>query len=127
MGENLRRTSTRPNRDAKQMPHGFFIRGGVGPSFMDDDTDDGHAIGELGISALASAGYDFPLGRRFALTPAVSYRFDRVNDVMLDDGISLRDRSCSSSPVSAGAAHCQTAPLNLMASFAEVSLPVTVR
>jgi hypothetical protein len=69
--------------------HGFFIRGGVGPSFMDDDTDDGHAIGGLGISALASAGYDFPLGRRFALTPAVSYRFDRVNDVTLDDSISL--------------------------------------
>jgi len=70
---------------------GFFVRGGAGPSFI-DDTDDSAGTLEIrgrGLSVMAGAGYDVSLGRRFSLTPAVSYRYGRVNGLTVNQRFDL--------------------------------------
>jgi hypothetical protein len=63
---------------------GWFVRVGVGGTFIEDVDDDGPLdVHGRGLSMMAGLGYDIPLGRYFALTPAVSYRFGRVDDLSL--------------------------------------------
>lgn len=48
---------------------GFFIKGGIGPSFFDDLEETPNVdISGTGVSAIVGTGYDIPLGRRLSLT-----------------------------------------------------------
>jgi hypothetical protein len=63
---------------------GWFVRVGVGGTFIEDLDDEGPLdVHGRGLSMMAGLGYDIPLGRYFAVTPAVSYRFGRVDDLSL--------------------------------------------
>lgn len=47
---------------------GFFVRGGVGPAAIDLE-DNGATVHAGGFAAQAGVGYDFRVGRRFAIAP----------------------------------------------------------
>jgi hypothetical protein len=62
----------------------WFVRAGLGGTFIEDLDDDALLdVHGRGLSMMAGLGYDFPLGRYFALTPAISYRFGRVDELSL--------------------------------------------
>ena len=51
--------------------HGLFLKGGAGLGRNGTDFNDGFGVADVGFAALAGAGYEIPLSRRFALVPAV--------------------------------------------------------
>ena len=63
----------------------FFVRGGVGGSFLDltfDAPEPNLAVeAGKGIGFSAGAGYDVYLGRGFSLTPAVGFWYGRPGDL----------------------------------------------
>jgi hypothetical protein len=61
----------------------WFVRGGVGGTFVDEIEEGPFDVQGRGFSAMAGLGYDVPLGRAFAITPAVSYRYGRVDGLRL--------------------------------------------
>jgi hypothetical protein len=66
----------------------FFVRGGVGASFVDTDFNvGGSAISAdlgKGVGLVAGAGYDVRLGPRVSLTPAVNVRVGYIGDLGVD-------------------------------------------
>jgi len=67
---------------------GFFIRGGVGASFVDTDFNVGVSaisadLGK-GMGGVAGAGYDVRLGPRVSLTPAVNMRVGYIGDLRVE-------------------------------------------
>lgn len=52
---------------------GFFLKGGAGLGRNGTDFNDGYGIADVGFAALAGAGYEIPLSRRFAIVPAVDF------------------------------------------------------
>jgi len=73
----------------------FFIRGGVGGSFLDltFDASEANLAVEAGkgIGFSAGAGYDVYLGRGFSLTPAVGFWYGRPGDLGLAGQTVLRN------------------------------------
>jgi len=65
--------------------NGFFVKGGGGVAFMDADMTILDSTIKLdlgrGLGLLAGAGYDIPVGRRIAITPAVNYWYGRLGDL----------------------------------------------
>jgi Outer membrane protein beta-barrel domain len=74
---------------------GFFVKGGVGPSFASDLEDPPAAfdVAGTGVAAMIGAGYDVYLGRNFSLTSAVDFRFGRIGDIKFDRQSALDDWS----------------------------------
>jgi hypothetical protein len=72
---------------------GFFVRGGVGPTFLDNTEDSPPAadISGKGIAVMGGAGYDFYLGRNFSLTSAVDYWYGDVGNVEFDQSTRFTD------------------------------------
>lgn len=67
---------------------GFFLKGGVGFAYADTEFRDDagtSTLSDSGFGAIAGLGYDIPLGRRLAVTPAVSYMFGVTADSMKHD------------------------------------------
>lgn len=67
---------------------GFFLTGGVGLAYADTELRDGagtSTLSDSGFGAIAGLGYDIPLGRRLAVTPAVSYMFGVTADSIKHD------------------------------------------
>lgn len=67
---------------------GFFIRGGVGASFVDADfelrrTTISADLGK-GVGLVVGGGYDVRLGRSVSLTPALNVRVGHIGDVRVD-------------------------------------------
>ncbi len=67
-----------------QAPSGFFLKGGVGFSYVDW----GFSEGSLSISAnktgwgvLAGLGYDLRVGRKISITPQVNYYYGKPGDI----------------------------------------------
>ncbi|HZE73926.1 MAG TPA: hypothetical protein VE091_01380 [Gemmatimonadales bacterium] len=52
---------------------GFFLKGGAGLGRNGADFNDGYGVADVGFAALAGAGYEIALSRRFALVPAVEF------------------------------------------------------
>jgi hypothetical protein len=70
-----------------QRTSGFFLKGGVGAAFLDmefrdDDTTITVDLG-TGLGVLAGAGYDFRVGRRTSITPAVNFWHGWPGDIKL--------------------------------------------
>ena len=62
---------------------GLFLKGGAGLGRNGVDFNDGYGFADVGFAALAGAGYEIPLSRRFAVVPMVDvaqhfYGGDRV-------------------------------------------------
>ena len=67
---------------------GFFLKGGVGFAYADTEFRDDagtSTLSDSGFGAIAGMGYDIPLGRRIAVTPAVSYMFGVTADSIKHD------------------------------------------
>ena len=66
---------------------GFFVRGGVGPTFLDNvnESPPGVDISGKGIVLMGGAGYDLYLGRNFSLTSAVDFWHGDVGNVKFDE------------------------------------------
>lgn len=67
----------------------FFLKAGAGAAFADSEFRVGSTLvsTELGsgVGLMAGAGYDIRLGRRLALTPAISYNYGNINDLTYED------------------------------------------
>jgi hypothetical protein len=71
-----------------QASAGFFIKGGLGASFLDTRFKVGRSsitvdVG-TGFGLIAGAGYDIPLGGRVSLTPAVNVWFGQIGDLEVE-------------------------------------------
>jgi hypothetical protein len=66
---------------------GFFLKGGVGASFVDTEIDDGRITADLGsgLGLLAGVGYDWRLGRNVSLTPAFNFWYGSPGDLVIGD------------------------------------------
>jgi hypothetical protein len=64
---------------------GFFLKGGVGASFVDTEFDDGDITADLGsgLGLLAGVGYDWRLGRNVSVTPAFNYWYGSPGDLVI--------------------------------------------
>lgn len=73
----------------------FFVRGGVGGSFLDLTFDTPEASPSVetgkGIGFSTGVGYDVYLGRGFSLTPAVGFWYGRPGDLRVAGQTLLRD------------------------------------
>lgn len=71
-----------------QTSSGFFIKGGLGASFLDTEfklrrTSIAVDFG-TGFGLITGAGYDIPLGRRVSLTPAVNFWFGQLGHLEVE-------------------------------------------
>lgn len=68
-----------------QAKNGFFVKGGAGGGFLNMEIkNSGSSLSAdmgKGLGLIGGAGYDIPLGRRVALTPAVNYWYGRLGSV----------------------------------------------
>jgi len=64
---------------------GFFVKGGAGLSFVNSKFKEGNTTTDSdmgnGLGLLAGIGYDFRLGRRVRLTPALDAYYGNIGDV----------------------------------------------
>lgn len=63
---------------------GFYLKGGAGIGRNGVDFNNGFGVADVGFAVAGGAGWEIPLGRRFALVPAVDvaqhfYGGDRLN------------------------------------------------
>lgn len=71
---------------------GFFVKGGVGPTFADDLEDSPTLdVTGRGVGGIIGTGYDIYIGRNFSLTTAVDVRFSRIAEVRLDERPGFRN------------------------------------
>ena len=65
----------------------FFVKGGAGVSILDTDINvrGSKLSADLGqgFGFIVGAGYDFPLGSRIALTPAVDFWYGSLGDIKI--------------------------------------------
>jgi hypothetical protein len=68
---------------------GFFLKGGVGFSFVDYELREGSTTVTLdfgnGLGLVAGAGYDVRVGRNISITPAVSFWYGTHGDIAVFD------------------------------------------
>ncbi len=84
----------------------FFVKGGLGASFVDFDADLGGIkvspdVGK-GLGVLVGAGYDIRLGRRVSLTPAVNYWYGGKRDLAVQGETLLSNWSHNVTDVTVG-------------------------
>ncbi len=69
-----------------QASGGFFLKGGVGLSYVDTEVSEGSftaSLSKTGWGVLAGIGYDLRVGRNFSLTPCVNFFYGQPGDVRL--------------------------------------------
>lgn len=67
-----------------QASSGFFLKGGVGLSYISTDFSEGSfsvSVSKTGWGVLAGVGYDLRVGRNISLTPAVNYYYGKPGDL----------------------------------------------
>jgi Outer membrane protein beta-barrel domain len=68
---------------------GFFVKGGAGLAFVNSEIKGGNTTIDSdmgnGLGLLAGIGYDFRLGRRVRLTPALDAYYGNIGDVKVGD------------------------------------------
>ncbi len=66
---------------------GFFLKGGAGLAFVNSKYEEGNTTVDSdmgsGLGLLAGIGYDFRLGRRVRLTPALDAYYGNIGDVKI--------------------------------------------
>lgn len=66
---------------------GFFVKGGAGLAFVNSKYEEGNTTVDSdmgnGLGLLAGIGYDFRLGRRVRLTPALDAYYGNIGDVKI--------------------------------------------
>jgi len=70
-----------------QASGGFFLKGGVGLSYVDTDFQAGSlsvTISKTGWGVLAGAGYDIRVGRNISITPCVNYHYGAPGDLSFE-------------------------------------------
>lgn len=70
-----------------QASGGFFLKGGVGLSYVDTDFQAGSLsvnISKTGWGVLAGAGYDIRVGRNVSITPCVNYHYGAPGDLSFE-------------------------------------------
>lgn len=66
---------------------GFFLKGGVGVSYLDTEFREGSfsvSLDKTGWGVLAGIGYDLRVGRNISLTPCVNYTYGKPGDVTFE-------------------------------------------
>jgi hypothetical protein len=66
-----------------QASGGFFLKGGVGASYVDTSAQVGStdvSVSKTGWGVLAGIGYDLRVGRNISLTPCVNYTYGKPGD-----------------------------------------------
>jgi Outer membrane protein beta-barrel domain len=67
-----------------QASGGFFLKGGVGVSYVDTEVREGSfsaSLNKTGWGVLAGIGYDVRVGRNISLTPCVNFRYGKPGDI----------------------------------------------
>jgi len=67
-----------------QASGGFFLKGGVGLSYVDTETSEGSftaSLSKAGWGVLAGIGYDLRVGRNTSLTPCVNFYYGQPGDI----------------------------------------------
>jgi len=62
---------------------GFFVKGGIGVGSAEYSVDQGGttlSVSDDGLGFLVGAGYEWRLGRKFALGPQFDYSYAKIND-----------------------------------------------
>ncbi len=70
-----------------QASSGFFLKGGVGLSFVDTDFKVGSlsvTVSKTGWGVLAGLGYDLRVGSNVSLTPCVNFYYGQPGDLTFD-------------------------------------------
>ena len=70
-----------------QASSGFFLKGGVGLSYISTDFKDGSlsaSVSKTGWGVLAGAGYDIRVGRNVSITPVVNYYYGKPGDLAFE-------------------------------------------
>jgi opacity protein-like surface antigen len=70
-----------------QASSGFFLKGGVGLSYIDTDFSEGSlsvSVSKTGWGVLAGMGYDLRVGRNISLTPAFNYYYGKPGDIAFE-------------------------------------------
>jgi hypothetical protein len=66
---------------------GFFLKGGVGVSYVDTDFREGSfsaSVSKAGLGGLAGIGYDLRVGGNVSLTPSFNFYFGKPGDISLN-------------------------------------------
>lgn len=67
-----------------QASGGFFLKGGVGVSYVDTEVSEGSfsaSLSKTGWGVLAGIGYDVRVGRNISLTPCVNFHYGKPGDI----------------------------------------------
>jgi hypothetical protein len=70
-----------------QATSGFFLKGGVGASYVDNEFRDGSlttTLSKTGWGVLAGIGYDVRVGRNISITPSVNYYYGQPGDLSFE-------------------------------------------
>jgi Outer membrane protein beta-barrel domain len=67
---------------------GFFVKGGAGVAFFDTEVEDGNITTKSdlgnGLGLIGGVGYDFRLGERVMLTPALDAYYGNIGDLKVN-------------------------------------------
>jgi hypothetical protein len=75
-----------------QATAGFFLKGGVGVSYLSTDVQEGSvttSVNKAGWGVLAGLGYDVRVGRNISITPCVNYFYGQPGDVVVQGETAL--------------------------------------
>lgn len=67
-----------------RLSSGFFVKGGAGPSFLDNLKDQAPVIRGRGFVVMGGVGYDLYLGRNFSLISSLEFSSGHIGDVEFD-------------------------------------------
>jgi opacity protein-like surface antigen len=70
-----------------QASSGFFLKGGVGLSYVDTEIREGSlsvSVSKTGWGVLAGIGYDLRVGRNISITPSVNYYYGQPGDLSIE-------------------------------------------
>jgi hypothetical protein len=71
---------------------GFFLKGGVGLSYIDTEFNEGSfsaGLSKTGWGLLAGIGYDLRVGRNVSLTPCVNYHYGQPGDIDFEGDVAI--------------------------------------
>lgn len=75
-----------------QAASGFFLKGGVGASYVSTDVQEGSvntSVSKTGWGVLAGLGYDVRVGRNISITPCVNYFYGQPGDISIQGETAL--------------------------------------